>query len=268
VTARSNGDGATPQSRAWSFRSVTPLGAGRRAFAAVAITLAVLSGLLPLDVAAATRTLVLASAASGGPGAAVTYNYKWDHSCPNPSFQPVIVLTWDDTSTTTIGMASPTATAPACMGTVTGHVPLNATVGPHFASAHVADNVGTVAKSEAKTNEGFTVIPPPTPTPRPAPTPTPTAAPTATPAPTPTDTPAPTDTPTATPSESPTSTPSDSSAIPAGNAGPSTPPGALVLVGIVAVLVIAAATAGAVLLARRRRPRPNQVNDDPFQFLR
>jgi hypothetical protein len=270
VTARSKGNDSRPQARAGTFRSVTPLRAGRRAFAAVAIAMAVLSGLVPLDVlAVATRTLVLTSAASGAPGATLSYHYAWEHTCQN-MINPVIVLVWDDPANTVIDTTPATPTPTQCLGDVVGQVPNNATVGLHKPSAYLRDKKGVVANTTAVANQGFTVIPPPTPTPtpRPAPTPTPTAAPTATPTPTPTATPLPTHTPTAFPSESPTSTPSDLSAVPAGNAGSSTPPGALVLVGIVAVLMIAAATAGAVLLARRRRPRPNQVNDDPFQFLR
>jgi hypothetical protein len=225
--------------------------------------MAVLSGLLPLDVAAATRTLVLTGAASGARGATLSYHYTWVHTCEN-LIHPVIVLAWDDPSHTVIHTTPATVTSTQCQGEVVGPVPSDATTGLHMPSAFVRDDKGVVPKTTAVANQGFTVTPPPTPTPTLGPTPT--AAPTATP--TPTDTPVPTDTPTAIPSE--TSTPSDSSAIPAGNAGSSTPPGARVLVGIVAVLVIAAATAGAVLLARRRRPRPqpNKVNDDPFQFLR
>jgi hypothetical protein len=217
--------------------------------------------------AAAARTLTRDGAASGGPGSHISYTYIWQHGCPSLS-SPVIVLTWDDTAHTIVGTVAATPTKARCQGIVPGVVPSNATAGLHTPSAYLRNDGGTVPNTGAVApqDQGFTVILPPTP----APTPTPTAAPTATPTPTPTDTPLPTDTPTALPSESPTSTPSDSSAIPAGNGGSSTPPGALVLVGIVAVLVLAAATAGAVLLARRRRPRPrpNQVNDDPFQFLR
>jgi hypothetical protein len=248
----------------------------RNGLAAVAITLAVLAGVGTVVAVAVTQpTLVRAGAASGGPNAPISYQYNWDYADCAGTHHPkalVVVLTWDDSAMTVIGTVNATVKSPdTCQGTVFGNVPLNATARLHFPSAHLRDTRNsnqTVPDSGVQTGQGFTVIPPPTPTP--APTPTPTAAPTDTPAPTPIDTPLPTDTPTAIPSESPTSTPSDVSAIPAGNAGSSTPPGALVLVGIVAVLVIAAATAGAVLLARRRRPRPqpNQVNDDPFQFLR
>jgi hypothetical protein len=277
VTARSNGDDLRPHARARTCRPATSLGTARRALAGGAIALAALTGVGTAVAAAATQpTLVLAGAGSGGPNAPISYQYNWGYADCAATHHPnklVVVLTWDDSAMTVIGTVSATVHAPdTCQGTVLGSVPLNAPAGLHFPGAHLRDTRSnqTVPNSDVRTSQGFTVIPPPTPTPRPtpAPTPTPTVAPTATTTPTPTDTPLPTDTPTAIPSQSPTSTPTDSSAIPAGNAGSSTPPGALLLVGIVAVLVIAAATAGAVLLARRRRPRPNQVNDDPFQFLR
>jgi hypothetical protein len=248
--------------------------------AGAAVALAALIAPPTSPVFAATQpTLTLAGSSSGGPGDPVSYRYTWDYVDCSKAKHPqrlVVVLLWDDSVNTPIGTpGNVTVIKPSeCQGAVVGRVPTNASAGVHYPSAYLRDTgapdqpMVPNSTAVAAPGQGFTVILPPTPTPAPTPTATPTATPA--PTPTPTDTPLPADTPTAIPSESPTPTPSDVSAIPAGNARSSSPPGALVLVGIVGVLVIAAATAGGVLLARRRRPRPrpNQVNDDPFQFLR
>jgi hypothetical protein len=270
VTARSNGSALRPHARARSFRPVRSSSVARRALASGTIALAALVALPAADVVAATRTLALEGAASGGPGYPVGYTYTWQHGCQSLS-NPAIVLTWDDTPPTVIGTVLATAGKTRCQGTVRGLVPNNATAGLHSPSAYLRDQNGPVPNTSAVApkNQAFTVILPPTPTPARTPTPAPTPTATPAPTPTPTDTPLPTDTPTDVPaSQSPSSTPAGSFPITAGNAGASTPPGALLLLGVVAVLVIAAAASAAVLIARRRRPRPNQVNDDPFQFLR
>jgi hypothetical protein len=238
-----------------------------RFLVATALVVAVLVAIPSTVAHAASPTLILAPGkpASGGPGAAVTYNYTWDYSdCATNSKESdpsglKIVLAWDDSATTPIGFAAVTANKAVheCQGTVTGTVPANATAGDHFPQAYLEDpargdeivpnsNTGKVFQGQQ-----FTVVLPHT----------------ATPAPTPTDTPVPTDTPTAltfSPAPTATSTATDSAPVGAAKTGSSGPPAAL-LVGIAALLVIGAAVAGAVLL-RRRRSRA--AADDPFEFLR
>ncbi len=238
-----------------------------RAIAAIALVLAVAVAVPGTVAHAASPTLILTPGkpASGGPGAAATYNYTWDYSdCASNSKESdpsglKIVLAWDDGATTPIGFAAVVAnkSGSECQGTVTGTVPANATAGDHFPQAYLEDpargdevvpnsNTGKVFQGQQ-----FTVVLPHT----------------ATPVPTPTDTPVPTDTPTAlTFSPVPTASSSASNSGPpataaTGGSGPS----AGLLVGIAALVLVAAAVAGAVVL-RRRRSRA--AADDPFEFLR
>jgi len=220
--------------------------------------------------------LTRSGAASGGPGALVSYDYTWDHDCAVSNLQ--IVVVWDDSAATVIGTVPVVAPSKPCQGTVTGSLPRNATAGLHYPSAHVQGRTAPVTGSAATAaqGQGFDVILPPTPTPNPSPTatpnPTPTATATPTPTPTPTasDTPLPTDTPTdvaVSPSPISTATPGASGAlaITAGNTGSSGPPGGSLLVGVLVALVIAAAGSAAVLLWRQRARRGR---NDPFEFLR
>ena len=242
----------------------------KRLVAVIALVLAAALAVPSTVAHAASPTLLLTPGkpTSGGPGAAVTYNYTWDYSdCltnskeSDPS-QLQIVIAWDDTATTPIGFASVTANATSteCGGTVIGKVPANATAGDHFPQAYLEDpNKGDEVVPNSNTGkvypgQQFTVVLPPTATPVP------------TPSPTPTDTPLPTDTPTAltTPTPSGTSSASNAAPLATNNTGTSGPSKAL-LVGIGLVVLIAAAVAGTVLV-RRRRARA--AASDPFEFLR
>jgi hypothetical protein len=240
----------------------------RTLVAAIALTVAFLLALPGAVAHAASPTLepTPGKPSSGGPGAAVSYDYTWDYSdCQTSSKESdishlKIVLAWDDSATTPIGFAPVTTNQATheCQGTVSGTVPANATAGDHFPQAYLEDpgrgdevvpnsNTGKVFQGQQ-----FTVVLAPTPTPQ------------STPSPTPTDTPAPTDTPTAS-TVSPTFTATASPVVAANGGGSGSGPPKALLIGLALVLVIAAAVAGTLVVRRRRAAA---AGADPFEFLR
>ena len=111
---------------------------------------------------------------SGGPGAALSYNYVWNTTdCTVSADNLEIQLFWDSPYEL---IQSTHVTLNTCLGPVAGTVPSDTTMGDvHTPTASLYDVTAgsTVSNSEAIASSTFSVSPAPTPTPTPTPTPAP-----------------------------------------------------------------------------------------------